>query len=130
MTDRSEYMKNYRAKNSQKIAQQIKRHRAENRLKCLLLNAKHGAKLRNIEFTITIDDIYIPSVCPVFKTSWAEVEEGRRPNSPSIDRIDNKLGYVPGNVWVISLRANLIKKDATLSELEALVAALKQKVAE
>jgi len=43
-------------------------------------------------------------------------------NSPSLDRIDNSKGYVPGNIAVISMRANMIKNNATLAELKAIVA--------
>jgi hypothetical protein len=50
----------------------------------------------------------------------------REPNSPSLDRIDNTKGYVPGNVWVISWRANDLKRNATLEELKLLVAALEE----
>ena len=35
---------------------------------------------------------------------------------PSIDRIDNTKGYVPGNVIVMSHRANKLKGDATKEE--------------
>jgi hypothetical protein len=31
------------------------------------------------------------------------------PESPSLDRLDPKLGYVPGNIVIISVKANLIK---------------------
>jgi hypothetical protein len=37
-------------------------------------------------------------------------------NSPSIDRFDNDLGYVHGNVRVISNRANRLKSDGTKEE--------------
>ena len=50
------------------------------------------------------------------------------PNSYSLDRIDSSKGYIPGNVWVISRRANAIKSDATLEELELLVKNLKEKI--
>ncbi len=43
----------------------------------------------------------------------------------SLDRIDNSKGYIPGNVAVISWRANLIKNSSTLEELEAVVAWLR-----
>jgi hypothetical protein len=43
---------------------------------------------------------------------------GRRsPNNPSLDRIKPELGYVKGNIAVISRRANAIKQDATADEL-------------
>ncbi len=48
--------------------------------------------------------------------------EGRQgPSSPTIDRIDNTRGYTKDNVLVVSHRANSIKSDATLDELEAIV---------
>jgi hypothetical protein len=37
--------------------------------------------------------------------------------SPSLDRIDPSRGYIPGNVQVISNRANLLKRDGTLREI-------------
>jgi hypothetical protein len=42
------------------------------------------------------------------------------PAGASLDRIDHQKGYVPGNVRVISLRANLLRKDMTCHELRAL----------
>ena len=42
------------------------------------------------------------------------------PAAASLDRIDGNKGYVPGNVNVVSLRANLLRKDMTNRELRAL----------
>lgn len=39
------------------------------------------------------------------------------PHAPSLDRIDPKRGYVPGNVVVISRMANTIKQDASLGQI-------------
>jgi hypothetical protein len=50
----------------------------------------------------------------------------RSDNLPSIDRIDPSKGYVKGNVWVISWRANRLKSDATFEELEAIVRGLRK----
>lgn len=47
---------------------------------------------------------------------------GPAPDSPSLDRVIPELGYVPGNVIVISWRANNLKRDATIEELEAVIA--------
>lgn len=45
--------------------------------------------------------------------------KGTNPNSATLDRLIPKLGYVPGNVAVISDRANRIKADATVEEITA-----------
>lgn len=52
------------------------------------------------------------------------------PESPTLDKIIPALGYVPGNVWVISHRANTIKSDASLEELKTLTANLEKKLNE
>lgn len=87
-------------------------------------SAKWRAKRAGIPFEITVADIIVPSHCPVL--GMPLVIQHRRgamqadiPNSPSLDRIDNTLGYVPGNVVVVSYRANRIKCDATVNDLEA-----------
>ena len=51
------------------------------------------------------------------------VKEGPRThNSPSLDRTDPKLGYILGNVRVLSWRANYLKGDATVQEIRKLLA--------
>jgi hypothetical protein len=42
------------------------------------------------------------------------------PAGASLDRINHEKGYVPGNVRVISLRANLLRRDIRYEELRAL----------
>lgn len=85
-------------------------------------SAKNRAKARGMEFSISRDDVVIPDFCPVLGIPIV-IETARPPkdNSPSLDRIDNSLGYVPGNVRVISYRANAIKRDMTLAEARLLV---------
>ena len=89
----------------------------------ILYRARQGAKRRGIECTLILKDIPdIPKFCPVFP--WIHLEykvgAGRFDGSPSLDRIDNKVGYVSGNVRIISHRANTLKADATPKELQAL----------
>jgi hypothetical protein len=90
----------------------------------LFHNAKKRAKLKGVPFEITKDDIIIPEVCPIL---GVKLERGAGAGnyidtSPSLDRIVPELGYVPGNVAVISMRANRIKNDATAEELAAVLA--------
>ncbi len=62
-------------------------------------------------------DIDIPERCPILGIPLARGTQKQNDRSPSIDRIDNTKGYVPGNVQVISLKANRMKNDATDTEL-------------
>ncbi len=93
----------------------------DNRVRHTLYAAKKRAKEKGIEFTLELSDIVIPTHCPVLGIPL-EFQRGKpSDNSPSIDRIDNSKGYTPDNVVVISMRANQLKRDATLPELKALV---------
>lgn len=51
-------------------------------------------------------------------------------DSYSLDRIDSSRGYVKGNIWVISLRANRIKNDSTVEELRLIAGKVEQKLKE
>jgi len=90
--------------------------------------ARNRARMGGLECTITVDDIVIPETCPVLGIPlFARIGAGRSnrdqlENSPSLDRIDNGKGYIPNNIAVISMRANMIKSNATLAELKAIVA--------
>jgi hypothetical protein len=90
--------------------------RLKNPEQAIFLRARNRARRDGILFTITVDDILIPKICPVFGTHL----EHSRENAPSLDRRINSKGYVPGNVFVISGRANRLKSDASADELRRL----------
>lgn len=77
--------------------------------------AKYRAKELNREFTITIEDIVIPDICPVFGIPLVKIA-GERDSSPSLDRIDSSKGYTPDNIQVMSWRANTLKNNMTAEE--------------
>ena len=83
----------------------------------LLAGARARAKKTNLPCTIKIEDIIIPEFCPILNIKLEINTSGYKDNSPSLDKIIPKLGYVPGNVMVISMRANMIKNNATIEEL-------------
>jgi hypothetical protein len=91
---------------------------AKNNPKSIMLkSAKLRASKLNIPCTITLDDIEIPKRCPVLGIELIHGDGGILDASPSLDRILPSQGYVPGNICVISNRANRIKNDASLADL-------------
>ena len=84
----------------------------------MFMRARYQARHKNIKFLISVDDIVVPDICPIFGLKLNLDRTG--PNSdasPSLDRVDSSKGYIPGNVQVISWRANNLKGNATLAEL-------------
>jgi hypothetical protein len=73
--------------------------------------------------TPDIDVEYVRSIwpedncCPVFKTPFTIGNSSVKTNA-SIDRIDPSRGYVKGNIIIVSFRANTIKNDASINELQ------------
>jgi hypothetical protein len=74
--------------------------------------AKTRAKHKGFEFNISIEDIKIPTVCPIL---------GVPLDRPSIDRHDSSKGYIKGNIVVMSTRANVLKNNGTLEEFKLIV---------
>ena len=83
----------------------------------LLAGARARAKRKGLEFNLSVEDIQVPEVCPVLGLRLVFNRGYPKPNSPTIDRVDNTRGYVKDNIRVISHRANGIKSNATLGEL-------------
>jgi hypothetical protein len=99
--------------------------------KSMVTKARSRAKNKNLPFDIDLPYIrsIVPSHCPIFNVplEWSlrrGVGHGALSNSPSLDRIDPERGYVKGNVWIISNRANAIKNDATHEELKLVTKAV------
>jgi hypothetical protein len=102
--------------------------RDKNRAGVLLQNARGRARREGLPFNLTLADISIPEVCPVL---GLPLQHGSKiqDSSPTLDRIIPNLGYTSGNVWVISNRANKLKSDASLEELDKLFHALRERMA-
>lgn len=83
----------------------------------MLMTSKTRAKRRGVKFSLTKDDIVIPSFCPVLGIPLFRGDKVHTPNSPSLDRINSTKGYTPDNVIVISFRANGLKRNGTPQEI-------------
>lgn len=88
----------------------------------LLYHARTRARLNSLPISISIEDIEIPTTCPVLGILLERGVGRVKDSSPSIDRKSPELGYIPGNIRVISWRANKLRSDATIVELEKVLA--------
>lgn len=123
-------VKDWRRRNPQRSREQSIRYQRRNVVVYLLSRIRYRARKIGVTCALTIEDVkrlIETKTCPVFGfpleiTIGSGATSGGKPNSLSFDRINPSLGYVPGNVYVISYRANVLKRDATLEELKQLVA--------
>jgi hypothetical protein len=56
-------------------------------------------------------------VCPILGIPIIKQKGRFKANSPSLDRVNNKKGYVKGNVQVISWQANMLKGEHMTLEI-------------
>lgn len=92
----------------------------ENPKGLLLRRMRASANSRGLECTVTVDDIVIPKVCPILNIPLEFHKGTHKNNSISVDRIDTTKGYIPGNIAIISFKANTLKGNMTLSEIDRL----------
>jgi hypothetical protein len=139
---RNKYMREWKRRNKDKVNKTNKKWKDKNRSlvrekergytsrkagtgigyrKLWLSNIRNRAKRKGLPFNLTLDDIEIPSHCPVLGIPIKERSGRFHDSSPSIDRIIPSRGYVKDNVQIVSYRANRIKCHATLDELRRIV---------
>lgn len=112
---RKNYLANREARNKQNLANYYKE---ENYPAIILSRIRVRARKHNIPFDLTVDDIILPSVCPVLGVQLKRNYGGTaHPNSYSVDRLNPVLGYTKGNIMIMSYKANCMKSNATPSEL-------------
>lgn len=109
----------WRARNADRISAARRADYRDNPERSLFRNARARARKMGIDFDLTTADITIPALCPVLGIPITiGTSKGWSPGAPTLDRVDNTKGYVKGNVCVISWRANSLKSDATLDEVD------------
>lgn len=121
---RKEYQRNYYLTNKEKCNNSSQKWIEENHshwkehqkiysktLKGSYVSSKAHAKRRNILFEITLDYFSLFKDCPCFYC-------GKPLEKISLDRINNFLGYIEGNVVTCCSVCNEIKMDRDLFELK------------
>ena len=117
--NRQEYNKYCREKKKESYSpEKRKKQYLKNIKNEMFFAAKQRAKIKNISFTITIEDVIIPENCPVL---GIPLDHRDRLHAPSLDRIVNALGYIKGNVKVISSKANRLKNNGTIEEFKKII---------
>lgn len=114
-------MKEYYQNNTEKCIESAKKRYHKNKHNVpyevtIWKGAKQRASKKNLEFTITPEDIIIPEHCPILGFELIRNKKVAKYNSPSLDRIDNTKGYTKENIQIISNRANILKSNGTAYE--------------
>jgi len=101
----------------------VKKSRRTNPFKFVLQRARYRARELGVNFDL--DREYVEKIwtgrCPILGTT---LQLGQKKGSipldclASLDRLDNDIGYIKGNVHFISYRTNNIKTDASFDEFE------------
>lgn len=122
-----QYAREYRARHPEEVATAKRQYHQANFEADMWRRARRRAQKKGWAFDIEPADIVVPEVCPLL---GIVLDRGARNHNksyaPSLDRKDPRLGYVKGNIWVVSLKANTMKNDATLEELELLTTNLRK----
>lgn len=105
----------YRIANPEKCREFVRR--ADGPQSRLFRHAKDRAKEAGVPFAIRREDIVIPEWCPILGLRLARGIGRTLPASPTLDRIIPALGYVPGNIAVMSHKANRLKSDGSVEDL-------------
>ncbi len=99
-------------------------------IKTIYNRLKASASKRNIPFDLTVvelNNLSYPITRPILGIPLHYNRGSAADDSYSVDRIDSTLGYTIDNIEVISLRANKLKSDATLQEIQLLAEYYKDK---
>lgn len=137
----------YRAKNPEKVTEFRARYKDKNKDKILerqrlsytkkrpiridyklspaaFYGPRNRAKKNGWEFDLTREflDSIAPDYCPVLGIKLRPGSgKGPSDDSYSVDRIDSKRGYTRDNVIIVSWRANNLKSNGTIDELQKIV---------
>jgi len=84
----------------------------------MFAHARERARAQGLPFNLEVSDVVIPAECPLLNIPLTKGKGRSTRNSPTLDKVVPSLGYVKGNVRVISKMANAMKQDATEQELQ------------
>ena len=119
----NEHKREYYQENKEKISEQAKQYRLENKEMWMCTASKVRAKQKNLPFNLSTE--YLKEIwpednkCPALGITMKKGDFCVTDHSPTLDRIIPELGYIKGNVQVVSALANRIMSDATVNQVMA-----------
>ena len=124
ISDRSYHYGRYKSINYNDRRREL--HRKDPRIR-LRGGCYARAKKKGLEFNLpTYRDLpKVPKFCPILGIPLVvgaskDSNGGGTDNSPSLDRIDNNIGYIKWNIQIISRKANQMKSNGTLEDIKKL----------
>lgn len=110
-------------RNKDAISKEGRNRRKETWAKRHVNSSRQSAAKKSVPFDLCVSDFYdsmtgnLPDRCPIFPSVVLDYEAGpNRRNWASVDRIVPELGYVKGNVCIISYGANTWKSNGSSPE--------------
>lgn len=126
MQRKKELDKAWRIRNKDKYLATAKNSAIKRRLTkreaIMLTRIKTRANKNNIPFDLTINDIAIPELCPVLGIKIRTEPSGLKyptDDCAEVDRLIPDLGYIKGNIIIVSRKANRLRSNATVADLLA-----------
>ncbi len=125
----NDYNLNWCRSHPDKIREQYVRQRSKRPIAGLIRCCKGKCKRREIAFNITEEEFYpLPTHCPVLGIELNYMSTKLGDSSPSLDRLVPSLGYVSGNVKLISMKANRLKAHGTVEELRLVLKYMEENI--
>lgn len=86
-------------------------------------NAKQRARRGGFVFSLTVSDVLarVVDTCPLLGLPLVYTGDEFRSNTATLDKKHPHKGYTPDNIGVISHRANRLKSDSSIEELQTLL---------
>lgn len=109
------------------IARNKQRDKDANRISRLAVySARDRARRMGLAFDLDFKKLLIPDMCPVL---GIKLNDGSFDGKPTLDRLVPDQGYTMANTRIISMKANVLKGDATIEQLEKVIEYMRLNVA-
>jgi hypothetical protein len=115
----------WRHKAKEKWAGYTRAYRERNPIKTKVTYFKTKAARLGVPFDLD-EQWFVDNLSPVCPILGILLDQGDRDSTMSVDRMIPEKGYTKENCSIISLKANRLKNNATIEELEKIIAFMKK----